>query len=63
MPKISALERAKTLKNLKKTAKKTFKKISLGRFYTGRENFINKKSLFYGKFFEFEEFSFVPFFL
>ena len=33
-----------------------------GRFYTGRKNFINKKGLFYAKFFEFEEFSIVPFF-
>ena len=32
-------------------------------FYTGRKNFINKKGLFYAKFFEFEEFSIVPFFL
>jgi hypothetical protein len=31
-------------------------------FYTGRKNFINKKGLFYAKFFEFEEFSIVPFF-
>ena len=28
----------------------------------GRENFINKKGLFYAKFFEFEEFSIEPFF-
>ena len=32
------------------------------RFYTGRKNFINKKGLFYAKFFEFEESSIVPFF-
>jgi hypothetical protein len=40
------LKRAKTFKNLKKPV----------------EKFINKKGLFYAKFFEFEEFSTVPFF-
>ena len=35
---------------------------SLGYFYAGGTNFINKKGLFYAKFFEFEEFSIVPFF-
>ena len=32
------------------------------RFYLGGRNVINKKGLFYAKFFEFEEFSIVPFF-
>jgi hypothetical protein len=48
-----ALKRAKTLKNLKKTAKKNFN-FFFRRFYTGRKNFINKKDLFYAKIFEFE---------
>ena len=33
------------------------------RFYTGRKSFTNKNCLFYAKFFEFEQFSIVPFFL
>jgi hypothetical protein len=49
-----ALKRAKTRKNLKKTANKNFKKILFRRFYWGGKNFINKKDLFYAKFFEFE---------
>ena len=32
------------------------------RFYTGKKNVCNKNCLFYAKFFEFEEFSMVPFF-
>ena len=52
------LKRAKTLKNLKKTVNFFL----FRRFYTGRKNFTNKKGLFYAKFFEFEEFSIVPFF-
>jgi hypothetical protein len=55
-------ESAKTSKNLKKTVKKTSKFFVCMRFYTGRKKFINKKGLFYAKFFEFEEFSIGPFF-
>ena len=54
-----APKRAKTSKNLKKTAKIFFLYV---RFYWGGKNFINKKDLFYAKFFEFEEFSIAPFF-
>ena len=42
--------------------KKTSNFFLFSRFYTGRKNFINKKGLFYAKFFEFEEFSIEPFF-
>ena len=49
-------------KNLKKTAKKTSIFLCM-RFYTGRKNFYNKNCLFDAKFFEFEEFSIVPFFV
>jgi hypothetical protein len=55
-----ALKQAKTLKHLKKTAKKTSNLFM--HFYLGGRNFINKKGLFYAKFFEFEEFS-LPSFL
>ena len=59
--KISNFEKStKKQKNLKNNEKKTF--FLFGRFYTGRKNFINEKGLFYAKFFEFEEFSIVPFF-
>ena len=56
---------AKMIKNIKnpyKNSKKTFNFFLFRRFYTGRKNFNYKKSLFYAKFFEFEEFSIVPFF-
>jgi hypothetical protein len=33
------------------------------RFYAGGRNVINKKGLFYAKFFEFEEFTIEPFFI
>ena len=45
-----------------KSREKTSIFFLLTHFYTGRKNFINKKGLFYAKFFEFEEFSIVPFF-
>jgi hypothetical protein len=48
------LKRAKTLKNLKKNSEKKLHFFLFSRFYTGRKNFINKKGLFYAKFFEFE---------
>ena len=49
-----------------KTLKKQRKKLQLFFVWTllhGEKNFINKKGLFYAKFFEFEEFSMVPFFV
>ena len=55
-----ALQRAKTLK---KQQKKTSNFFLLMRFYAGGKKFTNKKGLFYAKFFEFEEFSIVSFFL
>ena len=48
------LKQEKKSKNLKKTAKKNFNFFLLRRFYAGGKNFINKKGLFYAKFFEFE---------
>ena len=48
----------KVKRRLKKTVKSREKKTSnfflFTRFYTGRKNVINKKGLFYAKFFEFE---------
>ena len=40
-----------------KSREKNFKFILFMHFYLGGRNFINKKGLFYAKFFEFEEFS------
>ena len=54
-----APKRAKTSKNLKKTAKIFFLYV---RFYLGGKNFINKKDLFYAKFFELEESTIEKFF-
>ena len=55
-----ALQRPKSLKNLKNNSQKNFN--FFWPFYTGSKNIINKKGLFYARFFEFEEFSIVPFF-
>ena len=52
------LNRAKTLKKQRKKLQIFF---CVGAF-TQEENFINKKDLFYAKFFGFEEFSIEPFF-
>ena len=46
-----ALKRAKTLK---KNSEKKLKFFLYTHFYWGGKNFINKKGLFYAKFFEFE---------
>jgi hypothetical protein len=61
--KISNFEKsAKTRKNLKKAKKKLQFFFCLSSFTWEEKNSINKKGLFYAKFFEFEEFSIVPFF-
>jgi hypothetical protein len=44
----------KTCKNLKTNAKKNFNFFLCMPFYWGGKNLINKKGLFYAKFFEFE---------
>ena len=58
----SGLKLKEVWKKSEKSREKTSKFFLFRRFYLEGRNATNKSCLFYAKFFEFEEFSIVPFF-